>query len=65
MLALAKPGGITYTSLASLVSEAQPPYPNPGPCAQVCALDASHDWFLSMREGLSWNVRKQQGGKGQ
>ncbi|PSC75230.1 NAD(H) kinase 1 [Micractinium conductrix] len=34
------------------------------PAPMVCALDASHDWFLSMREGLSWNVRKQQAGKG-
>ncbi|KAL4423771.1 hypothetical protein ABPG75_001072 [Micractinium tetrahymenae] len=35
------------------------------PAPMVCHLDASHDWFLSMREGLSWNVRKQQAGRGQ
>ena len=34
------------------------------PAPMVCSLDASHDWFLSMREGLCWNVRKQQGGRG-
>lgn len=38
---------------------------SPWPAPMVCALDASHDWFLSMREGLSWNVRKQQAGRGQ
>lgn len=35
------------------------------PAPMVCHLDASHDWFLSMREGLCWNVRKQQAGRGQ
>lgn len=35
------------------------------PVPMVCNLDASHDWFLSMRDGLSWNVRKKQAGAGQ
>lgn len=34
------------------------------PAPMVCNLDASHDWFLSMREGLNWNVRKVQAGRG-
>lgn len=27
------------------------------PVPMVCNLDASHDWFLSVREGLNWNRR--------
>lgn len=34
------------------------------PVPMVCSLDASHDWFLAVREGLSWNERKVQAGKG-
>lgn len=34
------------------------------PVPMVCSLDASHDWFLSVREGLNWNIRKQQAGRG-
>ena len=34
------------------------------PVPMVCSLDASHDWFLSVREGLNWNIRKQQTGRG-
>lgn len=37
---------------------------SPWPVPMVCSLDASHDWFLSVREGLSWNLRKVQAGKG-
>ncbi|GAB4814893.1 hypothetical protein N2152v2_001939 [Parachlorella kessleri] len=37
---------------------------SPWPVPMVCSLDASHDWFLSVREGLNWNLRKVQGGKG-
>lgn len=32
------------------------------PAPMVCSLDASHDWFLSVREGLNWNIRVQQKG---
>ena len=32
------------------------------PVPMVCRTDASHDWFLSVREGLSWNQRKAQSG---
>lgn len=27
------------------------------PVPMVCNLDASHDWFMSVREGLNWNQR--------
>lgn len=30
------------------------------PVPMVCNLDASHDWFLSVREGLNWNRRQVQ-----
>jgi len=30
------------------------------PVPMVCNLDASHDWFLSVREGLDWNRRQAQ-----
>ena len=33
------------------------------PVPMVCNLDASHDWFLSVRDGLNWNVRKAQAGR--
>ena len=31
------------------------------PVPMVCNLDASHDWFMSVREGLHWNRRHLQG----
>lgn len=31
------------------------------PVPMVCNLDASHDWFMSVREGLDWNRRHLQG----
>eukprot|EP00887_Chlorella_sp_A99_P003321 scaffold26.g3321.t1 len=34
------------------------------PVPMVCSLDASHDWFLAVREGLHWNVRLAQAGQG-
>jgi NAD+ kinase len=30
------------------------------PVPMVCNLDASHDWFLSVKEGLNWNRRQAQ-----
>ena len=39
-------------------------YMSQHPIPTVCKLDASHDWFLSMHNGLHWNVRKQQAGAG-
>lgn len=32
------------------------------PVPMVCNLDSSHDWFLSVREGLNWNRRVPQKG---
>jgi len=32
------------------------------PVPMVCNLDSSHDWFLSVREGLNWNRRVEQKG---
>jgi NAD kinase len=34
------------------------------PVPMACSLDASHDWFLSVREGLHWNRRQAQKGNG-
>ncbi|DBB14947.1 hypothetical protein WJX82_001068 [Trebouxia sp. C0006] len=39
-------------------------YMSQHPIPTVCKLDASHDWFLSMHNGLHWNIRKQQAGAG-
>jgi len=39
-------------------------YMSQHPIPTVCNLDASHDWFLSMHNGLHWNIRKQQAGAG-
>lgn len=35
------------------------------PLPTVCSVDTSQDWFRSVREGLHWNLRKQQAGAGQ
>ena len=32
-------------------------YSSQSPVPMVCHLDASHDWFTSVREGLDWNRR--------
>jgi NAD+ kinase len=31
------------------------------PVPTICDVDASHDWFSSVREGLYWNLRAMQG----
>ena len=33
------------------------------PVPTICDVDASHDWFSAVREGLYWNLRSMQGGK--
>ncbi len=35
------------------------------PVPTVCSTNTSHDWFRAVREGLYWNLRKMQAGKGQ
>jgi NAD+ kinase len=32
------------------------------PVPTICDVDASHDWFTSVREALYWNLRSIQGG---
>jgi len=33
------------------------------PVPVVCQIDATHDWFLTVRDTLHWNRRKEQGAR--